>query len=65
MPLLNNLRIAKVVSFVVVGVFIAWGVIAYRRHVQAENAFAFVRDLVTFSQTNGHLPASIQEFCQW
>ena len=49
MPLLNNLRIAKVVSFVVVGVFIAWGVIAYRRHVQAEYAFAFVRDLVTFS----------------
>ena len=65
MHLLDKQHIAGAVFVIVAVLLVAWGVVTYRRHVQAENAFAFVRDLAAFSETHGHLPSSIQEFCQW
>lgn len=65
MHLLDRQHIAGAVVVIVAILLVAWGMIIYRRHVQAENAFAFMRDLAAFSETHGHLPASVQEFCQW
>jgi hypothetical protein len=65
MRLLDKQHIAGAVSVIVAVLLVAWGLVTYRRHVQAEHAFAFVRDLAAFSEAHGHLPSSIQEFCQW
>ncbi len=65
MDLFEKQHIAGAVFIIVVLLLVAWGLVTYRRHVQAESAFAFVRDLVTFSKAHGRLPSSIQEFCQW
>ena len=65
MHLLDKQHIAGALSVTVAVLLVAWGGSNYRRHVQAEHAFAFVRDLAAFSEAHGHLPSSIQEFCQW
>ena len=58
-------RISVAVFVLVAVLLVAWGLVSDRRHAQAENAFAFVRDLAAFSEAHGSLSSSIQEFCQW
>lgn len=65
MHLLDKQNMAGALSAIVAVLLVAWGGSTYRRHVQAEHAFAFVRDLAAFSEAHGHLPSSTQEFCQW
>jgi len=44
---------------------VVWAMISCKRHAQAEGAFAVARELAFFANAHGHLPSSIQEFCQW
>lgn len=58
-------RIAVTGLLVMMVGLLAWGVNTHLRIVRAKNSFAFVQDLADFSNIHGHLPASIDEFCQW
>jgi hypothetical protein len=43
---------------------VVFGVVAYKKAVRGEMAFVFARDISAFVDSKGHLPTSVQEFCQ-
>lgn len=65
MSLSGRQRIVGAALVAIALALLGWGVSAYRRHAEAESAFAFVRELADFSEAHGRLPTSIREFCQW